>query len=363
MASQGPIYPGSATTVSSGSESANDWLNATNVAADDGSEAQITAATYDANDISFRIQAFNFGFTIPSGATIDGVVVEIDRRCFAGSARDFRVQLRKTGSATGVGDNKADTVNNWPGTSTVKSYGGAADGWGAGLSQADVNDSTFGVLLSVSATANNTDIGVDFIRVTVHYTEAGGAQQVTLAVTSTFTPAASRALTFRRALAVASTLTTSAQRQISKTLAVASTFAVSARRTIMATLSVASSFGAGMSESYVRLQALAATSTLTPTMTRLIGKPLAVASTFSAALQKQFRITLAAASVFTTAMRKGMAVTLSVASTFSAASAGAITIMRTLASTSTFTSTLAAQFTAGGGAVVRRLLMLLGVGR
>ena len=33
------------------------------------------------------------------GATIDGVVVEIDRRCFAGAARDYRVQLEDFGNA------------------------------------------------------------------------------------------------------------------------------------------------------------------------------------------------------------------------------------------------------------------------
>lgn len=175
MASQGPFYPDSVNTLSTGSESANDWLTPGNVSADDGSEAQITAATYDSPDISFRMRALVNGgvFTIPVGATIDGAIVEIDRRCFAGSAADFRVQLMQGSSL--IGDNKADTGTAWPGTLTIATYGGAADGWNASLTRSIVN-SQWGLALSVSATSANTDIGVDFIRFTVHYTEAGAGR-------------------------------------------------------------------------------------------------------------------------------------------------------------------------------------------
>jgi len=172
MASQGPFFPGTVTTESVSTESANDWLTPGNIAADDGSEAQITAATYDSPDISFRLKAQNFGFTIPTAATIDGITVEIDRRSIiAGSGKDFRVQLLNAAGAL-VGTNKADTATAWPTTSTVKTYGGAADTWTASPTDAMVNDPDFGVVLSVSAAIANADIGVDFIRVTVTYTAA-----------------------------------------------------------------------------------------------------------------------------------------------------------------------------------------------
>src|SRR3990172_10508630 len=128
MASQGPVYPGNVGTNGVAPEDANDWLTASNVGADDGSEAQITHATYDAGDISFRLRArfTNGQFTIPAGATIDGVVVEIDRRCFAGAARDYRVQLADFGTL--IGSNKA-TATASPGTLTVVSYGGSTGKW------------------------------------------------------------------------------------------------------------------------------------------------------------------------------------------------------------------------------------------
>lgn len=167
MASSGPRYPSQVATVAVAPESANDWLTAANVFADDGSEAQITAATFDANDVSYRLRATNWGFAIPAGATINGIVVEIDRRCFAGAAADYRVQLGRDITAP-IGDNKA-SASAWPATSAVATYGSSSDTWAAGLTVGDLNTSLV-VFLAVQATASNTDIGVDFIRVTVHYT-------------------------------------------------------------------------------------------------------------------------------------------------------------------------------------------------
>lgn len=169
MASQGPFYP---TIVSTevGPSGDNDWIGPTEVASNDGIEAQITAATYDANDHSYRLKATNFGFSIPAGATIDGILVEIEQRRFAGAAEDQEVRLYNA-AGTLVGDDK-QTATAWPGTATIASYGGSTDTWNAGLTDTDINDPDFGVAHIVLATAANTDIGVDFIRVTVFYTAA-----------------------------------------------------------------------------------------------------------------------------------------------------------------------------------------------
>jgi hypothetical protein len=169
VATSGPRYP-ALTGSQIGPSGDNDWISTSPVGADDGSEAQITAATFDAGDTSYRLLTFTYGFDadVPAGATINGIVVEIDRRCFAGAASDNEVQLRAP-SVGQVGSNKA-AAGAWPGTLTVATYGGATDTWAAGLTAADVRHTDFGVSLIVNATAANTDIGVDFIRVTVTYT-------------------------------------------------------------------------------------------------------------------------------------------------------------------------------------------------
>ena len=174
MASQGPRYPGTGASLANAgtSESSDAWVTPGNVGADDGSEATITAATYDTPDISELLVASNFGFSIPAGSAINGIVVEIERRNSAGAASDNRVQLAiGTAFVNLVGTNKADLPTDWPTTVGVATYGSATDSWSSGLRYDQVNSSGFAVFLSAQADAANTDIQVDYIRVTIHYTE------------------------------------------------------------------------------------------------------------------------------------------------------------------------------------------------
>ena len=160
-------YPTTKTTQSVLPEDDNDWVSIVNIGDNDGVYTSITAATYDANDISYQAKAQGFGFAIPAGTTIDGIIVQIERRTAAGAAVDYRVQLLDE-AGTLVGDNKADTVNAWPAADTMKTYGDTTDLWGWTTTTVDkLNDADFGVVLSVKATAANTDIYVDYIRITI----------------------------------------------------------------------------------------------------------------------------------------------------------------------------------------------------
>lgn len=174
MASQGPNYAASNVSLPNAgtNEDANAWVSPGSVGADDGTEASITAATYDSPDISELLHCNDFGFSIPSDATIDGIVVEIDRRNSAGAASDNRVQLSTGGFAFLVGDNKAATSTDWPTSTAVATYGSSTDTWNAGLTPTQINNIDFGIWISVQADAANTDIQVDFVRITVHYTPA-----------------------------------------------------------------------------------------------------------------------------------------------------------------------------------------------
>lgn len=169
MATAGPFFPG---TVASVQETGDDdgWVNPGNVSADDGSEAQVTAASFDANDQTFALRCSNFDFAsvIPAGSTIDGITVEVAQRRFAGAARDDQVQLFSA-PGTVIGDNKA-TATAWPATETTATYGGAADTWNASPTDTMVRDPNFGVQVKAFATAANTDVGIDFVRMTITYT-------------------------------------------------------------------------------------------------------------------------------------------------------------------------------------------------
>ncbi len=128
---------------------------------------------------TYYLKATNFGFAIPSGATINGVTVSIERKAShsASSRRvnDSIIKLVKGGTVSG--DNKSAGAQ-WPTTEATDTFGGASDLWGLTLTDTDVNDSTFGVVLSaqiLKPVGKGLSSGsVDFISITITYTEGGG---------------------------------------------------------------------------------------------------------------------------------------------------------------------------------------------
>lgn len=143
------------------------WASFSNITADDATPA--VSSVFEGTT-SHYLKATNFGFDVPGGATIDGIIVEVERYKFsAGTIRDSILRLVKGGVVSG--DNKAATATNWPGADTVATYGSASDLWGLTLTPADVNASDFGVVLSVAATNDDATARVDYISITIHYTE------------------------------------------------------------------------------------------------------------------------------------------------------------------------------------------------
>lgn len=167
MASQGPLSGGTFTddaTVGSVS-----WSNPSNAAS---SNDVYAVASVGFVQTTHYLRVTNFGFTIPGGANIDGVTVEVERKQSSASVLiDSSVRLY-TGSF--VGSDKAAGVA-LPTTDTYVTYGGAADVWGAALTDSNVNASTFGVGYSVTYnTGISSDASVDHVRITINYTAAAG---------------------------------------------------------------------------------------------------------------------------------------------------------------------------------------------
>ena len=172
-------YPGTVATSSSAPENGYDWSSPNNVKAADTSYASITHASFDAGVISYRMRCSNFGFTIPAGSTINGILVEINRYNDVGeTGKDYRVQLVDD-SATLVGTNKAINAA-WQTSVTKASYGGSSDTWSASPTVTMVNDTNFGVMFSAVAIDNNCDIYVDYIRITITYTPPTFVPKITI---------------------------------------------------------------------------------------------------------------------------------------------------------------------------------------
>lgn len=122
----------------------------------------------------------DFGFAIPAGAVIDGIVLEVEKRRSAGGSgivEDNGLQIMKGGVL--VGPNKSQYGIDWPSTDTYVSYGSSTDLWGTTWTAADINASNFGVsLASISYVCGATiTTGIDHVRMTIHYSTSTGISQ------------------------------------------------------------------------------------------------------------------------------------------------------------------------------------------
>ncbi|WP_284651709.1 PKD-like domain-containing protein [Flavobacterium terrisoli] len=148
-----------------------DWTNPGNIT--NTADANYATAVFGAAGNTDNLQGTNYGFAIPSGAIINGIVVTINRRTSAVNAgritRDNLVSLVKGGTVTG--NNKA-TATAYTTTFATATYGSSTDTWGTTWTPTDINATNFGAVLSVNAN-NSLTATVDYIRITVHYTTLG----------------------------------------------------------------------------------------------------------------------------------------------------------------------------------------------
>src|SRR4051794_6708512 len=149
------------------------WSNLTNGTTSNDSWITATPAT---NATTQYLEATNFGFTVPAGATINGVTVKIERSesGSAGDVHDASVKLVK--GSTVVGNDKANTALEWDaGTDGVATYGSSTDLWGTTLTDSDVNSASFGVAIAAKQLATAQFVRVDTVTITISYTTGGGA--------------------------------------------------------------------------------------------------------------------------------------------------------------------------------------------
>lgn len=163
MASQGPNSPGTVTTDPfSGTV---DWSNPSNITSSNNIRATANLGSFQ---ISYALVASNFGFSIPSGATIDGIVVEIEKQ--AGTANRLIDNGVWLDGITGAFSESKAIGSFWSTTEQYITYGGATDLWTASPTANEINSSAFAVYFDVFGD-NTAQARVDHIRVTVYYTE------------------------------------------------------------------------------------------------------------------------------------------------------------------------------------------------
>jgi hypothetical protein len=163
--SQGPSNGSSFATVPF-TGSTRSWNNPGNAITSNGQRATTTnsggAGTY-----TEYLQATGFGFSIPAGATVLGIVVAVQRDDAQNNTSDQAVRIVKGGV---VGATDKSIGANWPTTEAYQSYGSSTDLWGETWTATDINNSNFGFAIAARKLAGGAQAErINHIQVTVHY--------------------------------------------------------------------------------------------------------------------------------------------------------------------------------------------------
>lgn len=159
-------------TAGAGASALAEWTSPGNVCAEDGVYAQSTAWTAGAE--TRKMEATQFGFSIPSNATIVGFRVRIKGKQNSGIAdtgNTVKVGLTKDGTAL-VGSYDTDFAFTTTNTAYERSDGSTETNlFGTTWTPAEVNASTFGVLIVAESDGSATIADqVDVVQVKVFYT-------------------------------------------------------------------------------------------------------------------------------------------------------------------------------------------------
>lgn len=158
-------------------ETGEPWSSASNAKASD--DLRATNAFEGPSALTDELQATNFGFALNEGATVLGIVAEVERSASsANKIKDWSVKLLKGGVRSG--SQRRESVT-WPTTDAYTSYGGSDDLWGEEWTHTDINDSGFGLAFQASLLEGSATARVDHIRLTVYYTEADDSNRVCFA--------------------------------------------------------------------------------------------------------------------------------------------------------------------------------------
>ena len=165
--SAGPRYAGAVGT--------NAWTNAANAA---GSEESLCAGDNYGTSI---VSGFwnTFGFNIPTGSTIDGIQMEVKWSWDSDppAAGDMGITVAKDETTLGTEQNfttAEPAASGACGTGQeIDTKGGSTDLWGLTWTPAEINAGSFAVRVRKSLSGTEHGTFINWIRVTVYYTEGG----------------------------------------------------------------------------------------------------------------------------------------------------------------------------------------------
>ncbi len=144
------------------------WSNPGQAAVSDNAYASVGMNDGQYSDY---LTCSGFGFSLPAGATINGITVNVERQASNdNSVNDYRVRLLK-GGVVQSGDRATGTY--YTPNDLIEAHGGATDLWAGTWTAADINASNFGVAFASHKPGDAGQVRtayVDAIQVSIDYT-------------------------------------------------------------------------------------------------------------------------------------------------------------------------------------------------
>lgn len=138
-----------------------------------GDYASIIATA--SSEYTHYLKLTNFGFSLPAGATIDGVQLQIRNAGIPTGTGFFAwnaIKLVNASGTIGTANKATGTLNS---SFTTSTFGGSADTWAGEASAIDWNDADAGCAISVGTTPTITGdsyLYIDYVQIIITYTEA-----------------------------------------------------------------------------------------------------------------------------------------------------------------------------------------------
>ncbi len=149
-----------------------EWNYLSNIFDEDSECAEALISEIEGSTTCY-LKATNFDFRLDSSDEITGIQVLITKGCIVSGGivsphtiLDDEVKLVKNGNICSANKNKAEA---WTNSLVEYTYGQEDSLWGESWSPTDINNQRFGVVISVRADNGRANIGIDCIKIIIHY--------------------------------------------------------------------------------------------------------------------------------------------------------------------------------------------------
>ena len=140
----------------------------TNLAGPKGAGGEAARATLSGSAVTHWLLTTGYGFALPTGATVRGLVVTVVRSAsFVDEITDYGCSVVKAGNPVGL---PKLNLGPWPTSTQTLTYGSATNTWGQTWTAELVNATDFGAAFAARGTMATAEMAlVDHVTVTVHF--------------------------------------------------------------------------------------------------------------------------------------------------------------------------------------------------